>query len=498
MFSATSSLIDTLVKRFDDRREELLAHREAYTNTLSQGNVAFPDATAHIRQEKWKIQTPSNLLERRVEMIGGATRSELVNGLNSGAKSYIADLWNFTSGDTSNMVRAHRYLERASNLDLAYLPPEGGRVRINPQTTCRLTVVPRPLYVLEPGHLIGDEPVSATLYDLAHFVTNCGSTLKARQGNILFYLRDVRTHLEARFWNDLFDVLEEYMQWTRGTIRATVILDTVSAALEAEEILFELMHHSAGLSLDPQGYAADHIALFNAPDRQTLPDRESIGLNAPFLRALSLYAIGICHRRGCHAIGAASLVLPSRTAEKVKAEYLNMLGDKEREAVDGHDGTLVVHADTVTPTMVEFNKSMPLSNQLNYLRNDAISPADLIRRPEGSITVESLLAIIRSTLRNMVERQDHKGWIVQGSRVHDRSSIRLSLRLLWQWNKSEYGKITNSGLEIHDDLLKYLIKKESDKMYGKGPEPVKKRAEAAVKHLLEQVTGDMLPLEPMV
>ena len=148
--------------------------------------------------------------------------------------------------------------------------------------------------------------------------------------------------------------------------------------------------------------------------------------------------------------------------------------------------------------MVEFNKSMPLSNQLNYLRNDAISPADLIRRPEGSITVESLLAIIRSTLRNMVERQDHKGWIVQGSRVHDRSSIRLSLRLLWQWNKSEYGKITNSGLEIHDDLLKYLIKKESDKMYGKGPEPVKKRAEAAVKHLLEQVTGDMLPLEPMV
>ena len=131
MFSATSSLIDTLVKRFDDRREELLAHREAYTNTLSQGNVAFPDATAHIRQEKWKIQTPSNLLERRVEMIGGATRSELVNGLNSGAKSYIADLWNFTSGDTSNMVRAHRYLERASNLDLVavygsiHRPPVG-------------------------------------------------------------------------------------------------------------------------------------------------------------------------------------------------------------------------------------------------------------------------------------------------------------------------------------------------------------------------------------
>ncbi|MFZ1332737.1 MAG: hypothetical protein WAR83_11125 [Flavobacteriales bacterium] len=498
MLPNTGSLIDTLVKSFDDRRKELLVDREAYTKTLSQGNVAFPDATAHIREADWKIQTPSTLLERRVEMIGGATRSELVNGLNSGAKSYIADLWNFTAGDPFNIVRAHRNLTRAAKLDLAYLPAEGGRVRINPLSTCRLMVVPRPMFVLEPGHMIGDEPVSASLYDLAHFVANCGSDLKARQGNIVFYLRDVRTHLEARFWNDLFDVLEEHMQWTRGTIRATVILDSVSSALEAEEILFELMHHSAGLSLDPQGYAADHIALFNAPDRQTLPDRESIGLNAPFLRALSLFAIGICHRRGCHAIGAASLVLPSRTPEKVKADYLNMLGDKEREAVDGHDGTLVVHADTVTPTMVEFNKSMPLSNQLSYLRNDEISPADLIRRPEGNITVESLLSIIRSTLRNLVERQDHNGWIVQGSRVHDRSSIRLSLRLLWQWNKSEYGKITNSGLEIHDDLLKYLIKKESDKMYGKSSDLIIKRAENAVKHLLEQVTGEMLPLEPMV
>ncbi len=498
MLPNTGSLIDTLVKSFDDRRKELLVDREAYTTTLSQGNVAFPDATAHIREADWKIQTPSTLLERRVEMIGGATRSELVNGLNSGAKSYIADLWNFTAGDPFNIVRAHRNLTRAAKLDLAYLPAEGGRVRINPLSTCRLMVVPRPMFVLEPGHMIGDEPVSASLYDLAHFVANCGSDLKARQGNIVFYLRDVRTHLEARFWNDLFDVLEEHMQWTRGTIRATVILDSVSSALEAEEILFELMHHSAGLSLDPQGYAADHIALFNAPDRQTLPDRESIGLNAPFLRALSLFAIGICHRRGCHAIGAASLVLPSRTPEKVKADYLNMLGDKEREAVDGHDGTLVVHADTVTPTMVEFNKSMPLSNQLSYLRNDEISPADLIRRPEGNITVESLLSIIRSTLRNLVERQDHNGWIVQGSRVHDRSSIRLSLRLFWQWNKSEYGKITNSGLEIHDDLLKYLIKKESDKMYGKSSDLIIKRAENAVKHLLEQVTGEMLPLEPMV
>lgn len=490
-------LLDTLIQGFEKRRTELLSDRERYTRNLSQGNVAFLEETANIRDEKWKVQLPSFLLERRVEMIGGATRSELVNGLNSGAKSYIADLWNFSAGDSANILRAHRNLERAANLDLAYLPSEGGRIRINPNSVCRLMVVPRPLNTLETGSAAGDEPVSATMFDLANLVLNCGDTLKDRQGGVFLYLRDVRTHLEARFWNDLFDAMEENMGWTRGTIRATVFIDSISGALEAEEILFELMHHGAGLSLDPQGYAADHIALFNAPDRQTLPDREGIGLNAPFLRALSLYTIGIGHRRGCHAMGAASFVLPSRTPDKVKADYLEMLSDKEREAIDGHDGTLVVHADTVTPTTVEFNKSMPLANQLTYLRKDEITAADLIRRPEGNITVEGLLAIIRSTLRNMVERQDNKGWIVQGSRIHDRSSIRLSLRLMWQWNKSEQGKITNSGLEIHDDLLKYLFKKESDKMYAESPDPVKKNAASAVQWILEQVTGDVIPMEPL-
>ena len=268
---------------------------------------------------------------------------------------------------------------------------------------------------------------------------NCAHSWTEKQGGVYLYLRDVHGHLEARLWAQLFDAVEELMELPRGTVRATVMIDSIAGALEADEILFELMHHAAGLSVDPQGYAADHIALFHGPDRAVLPDRETIVLNAPMLRALSLRIIGICHRRGCHAIGAPSFVLPPLVRERMKASYLEMLGDKEREAVDGFDGTIVVDGDSVNPAMVEFNKSMPRANQLYYLRNDDIRPTDLIQRPEGAITVDSLVGMIRTTLRFMVERDEGRGWVIQGGRKHDRSSLRLSLRLLWQWNHSSAG-----------------------------------------------------------
>jgi len=298
-------------------------------------------------------------------------------------------------------------------------------------------------------------------------------------------------------WARMLAHLEDAGGLPAGSIRATILLDSIAGALEAEEILFELSHHAAGLSLDPQGYAADHIALFHGPDRAVLPDREIIGLNAPFLRALSLHTIGICHRRGCHAIGAPSFVLPPLDPDRAKAAYLEMLADKEREAVDGHDGTIVVHAETVNAAMIEFNKSMPRAHQLYYERKDGITAADLVRRPEGPISVDSLLGCVRTCLRTMVQRREGKGWVVQGGRMHDRSSLRLALRLLWQWAHSSKGVVTDSGLDINPDLLTYLVRKEAAKMFGKEDGPLRKMADQAVTQLLELVTAEDLPLEPM-
>ncbi|MBK6832518.1 MAG: hypothetical protein IPG92_18090 [Flavobacteriales bacterium] len=490
-------LLNDLLQRFDKRRQELMLLREPRRDRLMNGEVDHLPDTVHVRTTEWRVDPlPEALQERRVELLGGCTRSELINGLNAGAKSYIADLWNLTAGDAWSVVRAHRVLERAARLELAYLDPNEGRIRANPKSPTRLMVAPRPLHVLETSVLVADEPVPAALFDMAMLAVHCAPALIERQGGLYLYLRDVQGHLEARLWAQLFDELEQHLGMQRGSIRATVMIDSIAGALEADEILFELMHHAAGLSMDPQGYAADHISLFRGAEVPVFPDRETIGLNAPFLRALGLHTIGICHRRGCHAIGAPSFVLPPREVGRVKADYLEMLADKDRESTDGYDGTIVVHEDTVNPAMVEFNKNMARANQLFYQRNDGIKPVDLITRPEGSITVESLVSTIRTVLRVLVYRWQGNAWVVQGGRLHDRSSLRLALRLLWQWNHAKQGIITATKLDIHEDLLRYLVRKEADKMFTDGDARTKGLAAQAVSLTLDLVFAHEVPLEP--
>ncbi|MBK8497669.1 MAG: hypothetical protein IPL52_02330 [Flavobacteriales bacterium] len=492
-------LLNDLMQRFDKRRIEVIELREQRRAQLRNGGVDHRPETLHVRTTEWRVDPlPPALLDRRVELLGGATRSELINGLNAGARTYIADLWNLTPGDAWSMVRAHRALERAARLELAYLDPAKGRVHADPNSPTCLIVVPRPLHVLESHVLDGDEPVPAAFFDLAMLAVHCAPALIQRQGGLFLMLRDVHGFQEARLWAHAFEMIEEHLGLARGSIRATVMIDSIASALEADEILFELMHHAAGLAIDPQGYAADHIALFSSPDMAAFPDREVIGLNAPFLRALALHTIGLCHRRGCLAIAPPSFTLPSLDPGKVKAPYLEMLADKEREATDGYDGTIVVHAGTVDAAMAEFDKSMPQHNQMNYMRNDAIAPIDLVRRPEGAITVESLVSTIRTVLRMLVLRWQGNAWVVQGSRLHDRSSLRLALRLLWQWNHARDGSITSTKLDIHEDLLRYLVKKEADKMFEGTSQRTKAYAAQAVALLMECACAEELPLEPRI
>ncbi|MCB9184765.1 MAG: hypothetical protein H6591_12725 [Flavobacteriales bacterium] len=490
-------LLEHLLSRFEQRRQGLIPAREARRAQLAANGPSHLVETAHVRRTEWRVDPlPAELLERRVELIGGCTRSELIHGLNAGAKSYIADLWNFTCGDPWSVMRAHRVLTRAARMDLAYLDPSEGRIRANPRSQTRLMVCPRPLHVLEASVLIGDEPAPAALLDLAVLGAHALAPLLQRQGGLYLYLRDVQSHQEARLWAQMLDEVEQEADLPRGSIRATVMIDSLAGALEADEILFELMHHAAGLAIDPQGFAADHIALYHAPAMAVLPDREAIGLSAPFLRALALHVIGLCHRRGCHAIGSPSFVLPPLDPTRTKPAYQEMLADKERDALDGFDGTLVVHQDTVNAAMTEFNKSMPLANQLTFQRNHDVDPNSLVAVPEGAITVDSLVGTIRTILRSLVLRWQGNAFVVQGSRLHDRSSLRLALRLLWQWCHSTQGVITATKLDIHDDLLRYLVRKEADKLFGESDARTKALSARAVTLTLDLVLGDEVPLEP--
>lgn len=495
MTTEVTTLIADMLGAYQGRMDDLLKLRAARRSQLSAGQVDLLEDTSRVRRSSWTVDAvPEALMERRVELIGGANRSELINGLNAGAKSYIADLWNFTPNDTWSILRAHKSLNGAAHVDLAYLDDREGRIRINPSTTTRLMMVPRPLYVYEGAAEVNGSPVPAGMFDLAMAGLGHGKAIIQRQSGLFLYLRDVQGHLEARLWARLLELVEERLGLERGRLRCTVMIDTIPGALEAEEILFELQHHSAGLSLDPQGYAADHIALFSGPGMPVMPDRETIGLNAPFLRALSLNTIGICHRRGCHALGAPSFVLPSLDHGKVKTEYLEMLADKEREAVDGHDGTLVVHEDMVNASMVEFNKSMPRAHQMGYQRQDGITPADLVRRPEGPITVDSLKSILRTALRSLMMREQGKGWVIQGGRVHDRSSLLLAVRLLWQWNHSDQGIITATKLPVTIDLIKFMVRKEADKMFQVGDPVIGNQVDRAVAYIVELAGDDGVPM----
>lgn len=488
-------MIEELHAAFETRRSDLLIQRAARRRSIAQGLVEFPESTATVRHAEWVVDpVPEQFLERRVELIGGANRSELITGLNAGAKSYVADLWNFTAHDPWSILRAHKSFGGAARRELAFLDDREGRVRVNPSTGTRLVLTPRPLYVHEGLFLVDGAPVSAAYFDLCMAVLPHAQELIERQGGVSLFLRDVQGHLEARFWARMIEHIEEHLGSQRGAVRATVIIDTIPGALESDEILFELQHHSAGLSLDPQAYAADHIALFHGAEQPVLPDRETIGLNAPFLRALSLHTIGVCHRRGCHAIGPPSFVLPSRDHNKVKPEYLEMLADKEREAVDGHDGTLVVHEDMVNASMVEFNKSMPRAHQMGYQRTDRISAEDLVQRPEGNISVESLKSILRTALRSLMAREQSKGWVIQGGRIHDRSSLLLAVRLLWQWNLSKHGVITATNLPVTGDLIKFMLKKESDKMFEVSDPVIRGQVDRAMAHIIDLATSPTVPM----
>lgn len=484
------ALLAAMEEQFGPRRADILQQAAGRRERLiAEGPGLLAEAAD---PTEWHADpAPAELMERRVELIGGCGRKALVDGMNAGAKSYVADLWNMTCNEPEAIWRAHKNIARATDLHLMYIGDGGERIRLNPRSSTRLTLAPRPLQVHDRSGLPGTS-APAAFVDLAVHAVNNAAKLVRRQGVVSLFLRGVRGCHEARLWADLFIFLEKRLGLARGSFRATVMLDSLAAVIDADGILRELKHHSAGLSLDPQGYAADLVALFSTLDGPLMPDREHIGMDAPFLRGVSLRAISICHRRQVHAMGAPAFVLPPDGHGTLNARYLEMLGDKEREAVDGHDGTLVAHAGLVNPAMTEFNKSMPRAHQMYYQREDKSTWAELTAKPEGELTTEGMQRCIRTVLKGMVLFRE-QGMVVQGGRLHDRSSIRLATVLLWHW---AHGKGSfSTGLEIHEGVVKYLIRKEGDKLFAMEGAELHDRAVQAAQRLTQVVLAPHVPAD---
>src|ERR1051325_1190146 len=365
--------VASLAAEFETRRQQLLEHRRVRQAEIDTGR--FPDflpETSAIRQKEWSVdRIPRDLLDRRVEITGPVDRKMVINALNSGASVFMADFEDANSPTWQNNVDGHINRRDAVNRTIEYTSPEGKRYRLNNQTAT-LMVRPRGWHLSEKHVLMGGRPISASLFDFGLFLFHNAAQLMGSGTGPYFYLPKLESHLEARLWNDVFNFAQDYIGIARGTIRATVLIETILAAFEMDEILYELRNHSAGLNCGRWDYIFSMIKNPGHRPEFILPDRNSVTMRAPFMYAYAELLVATCHKRGAHAIGGMAAFIPSRRDPEVNLVVLEKVRvDKEREAGQGYDGTWVAHPDLVPVALEIFDRVLgDRPNQLEVLRED--------------------------------------------------------------------------------------------------------------------------------
>jgi malate synthase len=356
--------VGQLIGRFGPRREQLLARRQEVQRRLRAGGVPdFLEETADVRSAEWSVApSASDLTDRRVEITGPVERKMMINALNSGARVFMADFEDALSPPWTNVVSGQANCMDAVRRTLEFTSPEGKRYTLG-ERLATLVVRPRGWHLQEKHVLAEGRPVSASLVDFGFYFFHNARELLARGSGPYFYLPKLENHLEARLWNDVFNAAQDALALPRGTIRATVLIETILAAFEMEEILYELRDHAAGLNAGRWDYLFSIIKYFRdaGPDF-TLPDRNAVTMNAPMMKAYSDLLVKTCHRRGAFAIGGMAAFIPSKDPEVNEQAFAKVRADKEREASWGHDGTWVAHPDLVPVATGVFDGLMLGSN----------------------------------------------------------------------------------------------------------------------------------------
>ena len=344
------AFVEKLAREFQPTRAKLLARRVERQQEIDAG--ALPDflsATSAIREDKsWRVASiPSDLQDRRTEITGPVDRKMVINALNSGAKVFMADFEDATSPTWKNLMEGQANLRDAVRRTISFSNPDGKQYKLN-ENTATLMVRPRGWHLPEKHVLMDGQPISGSLFDFGLYFFHNARELLSRGSGPYFYLPKLESHLEARLWNDVFNFAQDALKIPRGSIRATVLIETILATFEADEILYELREHSAGLNCGRWDYIFSFIKKFRNRPEFVLPDRAQITMTVPFMRAYCLNVIKLCHRRGAHAMGGMAAQIPIKSDPAANAAALaKVLADKEREASDGHDGTWVAHPGLV-------------------------------------------------------------------------------------------------------------------------------------------------------
>ena len=429
--------VTELHHRFNSRRKELLAARAVRQKALDAGERPdFPAETKHIRESDWAVAPiPADVLDRRVEITGPVDRKMIINALNSGANVFMADFEDSNTPMWANQIEGQSNLIDAVRRTITYSDPATGKeYKLNPRTAV-LFVRPRGWHLDEAHVLVDGEPMSGALFDFGlYFFHNAHELLKTGTGPY-FYIPKLENYREARLWNDVFVFAQEALGVPQGTIRATVLIETILAAFEMDEILYELREHSAGLNCGRWDYIFSFIKKFSNDPYVVLPDRGQVTMTTHFLRSYSKLLIQICHRRNTHAMGGMAAFIPIKNDPAANEKALAQVrADKEREAGDGHDGTWVAHPGLVPVAAEVFNRLMPAPNQIDKtLKDFHATAADLLAVPPGDITEAGLRQNIAVGLGYLEAWLRGTGCVPLFNLMEDAATAEISRAQLWQW-----------------------------------------------------------------
>jgi malate synthase len=462
--------LKALHENFNERRKELLQRRKEKQEAIDRGVFpTFLPETAHIRNSDWTIAPlPADLQDRRVEITGPVDRKMVINALNSGARLFMADFEDANAPMWENNLDGQVNLRDAVNRTISFVGSNGKEYKLNEKTAV-LLVRPRGWHLNEKHVLIEGEEISGSLFDFGLFFFHNAKTLLASGSGPYFYLPKLQSYLEARLWNDVFVYAQEYIGVSKGSIKATVLLETIHAAFEMDEILYELREHSAGLNCGRWDYIFSYLKTFAKHETFLLPDRAQVTMTAPFMEAYCLRVIQTCHRRNAPAIGGMAAQIPIKNDPQANEEaFQKVRVDKEREANNGHDGTWVAHPGLVPVALEVFDRIMPTANQIDRKREDVhVTEEELLRVPTGTITEQGLRTNINVGIQYIASWLSGRGAAPIHNLMEDAATAEISRAQVWQWVRHSKGQFED-GTDITFELVAQYQEEEVEKIEREG------------------------------
>ncbi|MFY9244120.1 MAG: malate synthase A [Polaribacter sp.] len=427
--------------KFNNRRLKLLEEREVEQAFFDAGNYpSFPEETKNIRESDWVCAPlPEDLLDRRVEITGPVDRKMVINALNSGAKTFMADFEDSNSPSIQNNLEGQINLRDANLRTISFYNPKKDKQYNLNEEVATLLVRPRGLHLNEKHFVVDGEEMSGSIVDFGLYFFHNIKILQARNSATYFYLPKLEHYLEARFWNDVFVFAQDYLSIPQNTIKATVLVETITASFQLDEIIYELRNHMSGLNCGRWDYIFSFIKKFRNHKGFMVPNRDQITMNSPFMKAYSLKVIQRCHKRGVHAMGGMAAQIPIKNDEMAnELAFKKVITDKQQEVKNGHDGTWVAHPDLVSIAMTVFNDYMMTKNQIHVKRFDVnVGEKDLVELPKGTITEVGIRKNINVGILYIESWLRGNGAAAIYNLMEDAATAEISRTQIWLWLQKE-------------------------------------------------------------